>query len=89
MFLGQALENLYRDIRRQSALLTILSAIALCIAALGLFTLSAFATRQRLLEISVRKALALLTVSAHTLAATRTRPPGRWTARAMSGNKHN
>ena len=56
-FFDQFVQELYIAQQRQSTLLTILSAVALGIAALGLFGLTVFATERRTKEIGVRKAL--------------------------------
>ncbi|MEP7311747.1 MAG: FtsX-like permease family protein [Pseudomonadota bacterium] len=56
-FIDQYVQELYVAQQRQSGLLTILSVIAVAIAALGLFGLTVFATERRTKEIGVRKAL--------------------------------
>ena len=56
-FLDQRIQGLYRDIRRQATVFGIFATVALFIAALGLFGLSAFTAEQRTKEIGVRKAL--------------------------------
>jgi putative ABC transport system permease protein len=50
-------EGLYRDIRRQSTIITIAAGIALVVAALGLFGMASFVTEQRTKEIGIRKAM--------------------------------
>ena len=56
-FLDENFENLYRAERVQGTLFTIFSCIAIFIACLGLFGLSAFTITQRIKEIGIRKVL--------------------------------
>jgi putative ABC transport system permease protein len=56
-FLDQNFDNLYRAERVQGTLFTIFSCIAIFIACLGLFGLSAFTITQRIKEIGIRKVL--------------------------------
>jgi len=56
-FLDQKLEQLYLTEQQQGVLFTIFSGIAIFIACLGLFGLSAFTITQRVKEIGVRKVL--------------------------------
>src|SRR6202012_2157757 len=56
-FLDQHFDQLYRSERQQGALFTIFACIAIFIACLGLFGLSAFNITQRVKEIGVRKVL--------------------------------
>ncbi len=56
-FLDQKLEQLYLSEQQQGVLFTIFSGIAIFIACLGLFGLSAFTITQRVKEIGVRKVL--------------------------------
>jgi len=56
-FLDQKLEQLYLSEEQQGVLFTIFSGIAIFIACLGLFGLSAFTISQRVKEIGVRKVL--------------------------------
>ncbi|MDR3716365.1 MAG: ABC transporter permease [Puia sp.] len=56
-FLDQRFDQLYRSERQQGALFTIFACIAIFIACLGLFGLSAFNITQRVKEIGVRKVL--------------------------------
>jgi putative ABC transport system permease protein len=60
-FLDQSIENLYRDIRRQTTLFGSFAAIALFIACLGLFGLSASTAERRTKEIGIRKAMGAAT----------------------------
>jgi putative ABC transport system permease protein len=56
-FLDEKFDQLYRSERQQGSLFTIFSCIAIFIACLGLFGLSAFTITQRVKEIGVRKVL--------------------------------
>jgi putative ABC transport system permease protein len=56
-FFDQYVENLYGELKRQSTIFTVFAAVALFLAALGLFGLSAFTAERRTREIGVRKAL--------------------------------
>lgn len=56
-FLDENFDNLYRAERVQGTLFTIFSCIAIFIACLGLFGLSAFTITQRIKEIGIRKVL--------------------------------
>jgi putative ABC transport system permease protein len=56
-FLDQNFDELYRSETRLSSLFTIFTAIAIAIAALGLFGLAAFTAEQRTKEIGIRKAM--------------------------------
>ncbi len=56
-FLDAKFDQLYRSEQQQSSLFTIFSCIAIFIACLGLFGLSAFTITQRVKEIGVRKVL--------------------------------
>jgi putative ABC transport system permease protein len=56
-FLDQRVQELYTDITRQSQFFTGLSAVAIVIAMLGLFALSAFAAQQRTKEMGIRKSM--------------------------------
>ena len=56
-FFDQYLQNLYSELKRQSGIFTVFALVALFLAALGLFGLSAFAAERRTREIGVRKAL--------------------------------
>ncbi len=56
-FLDQRFDQLYRSEQQQSTLFTIFACIAIFIACLGLFGLSAFTISQRIKEIGVRKVL--------------------------------
>ena len=56
-------ENLYRTERRQSTIFLIFSCVAIGIACLGLFGLSAFTIGQRLKEIGIRRVLGAKTSS--------------------------
>ena len=56
-FLDEKFDQLYRSEQQQGALFTIFSCIAIFIACLGLFGLSAFTITQRVKEIGVRKVL--------------------------------
>ena len=56
-FLDSKLETLYRSERRLASLVMIFAGLAILIACLGLFALSAFATERRTKEIGVRKVL--------------------------------
>ncbi|MDR3714902.1 MAG: ABC transporter permease [Puia sp.] len=56
-FLDERFDGLYRSEQRQGSLFTVFSGIAILIACLGLFGLSAFAIIQRTKEIGIRKVL--------------------------------
>jgi putative ABC transport system permease protein len=56
-FLDQRFEKLYESEQRQKAIFTVFACIAIFIACLGLFGLSAFAISQRVKEIGIRKVL--------------------------------
>jgi putative ABC transport system permease protein len=56
-FLDERFEELYRSEQRQGSLFTVFAGIAILIACLGLFGLSAFAIIQRTKEIGIRKVL--------------------------------
>jgi putative ABC transport system permease protein len=56
-FFDQYVQNLYTELKRQSAIFTVFAAVSLFLAALGLFGLSAFTAERRTREIGVRKAL--------------------------------
>lgn len=56
-FLDQRVQELYLDITRQSQLFRLFSGIAVFIAGLGLFGLSAFTAETRTKEIGIRKAM--------------------------------
>jgi putative ABC transport system permease protein len=57
IFLDQRVQELYLDISRQSELFRLFAGIAVFIAGLGLFGLSAFTAESRTKEIGIRKAL--------------------------------
>jgi putative ABC transport system permease protein len=56
-FFDQYVQNLYSELNRQSAIFGVFAGVALFLAALGLFGLSAFTAERRTREIGVRKAL--------------------------------
>lgn len=56
-FLDERFEKLYESEQRQKSIFTIFSCIAIFVACLGLFGLSAFAISQRIKEIGIRKVL--------------------------------
>ena len=56
-FLDQRFERLYESEQRQRSIFTIFACIAIFVACLGLFGLSAFAISQRVKEIGIRKVL--------------------------------
>jgi putative ABC transport system permease protein len=56
-FLDENFERLYQSEERQKSIFTIFSCVAIFIACLGLFGLSAFAISQRVKEIGIRKVL--------------------------------
>ncbi len=66
-FLDKNFEKLYQSEERQGTIFTIFSCIAIFIACLGLFGLSAFAITQRFKEIGVRKVLGASVSSIVTL----------------------
>ncbi len=57
MFVNQWVQRYYQDVIRQSELFTAFAAVALFIAGLGLFGLSAFTAERRTKEIGIRKAM--------------------------------
>ena len=56
-FLDERFERLYQSEQRQESIFTIFSCIAIFVACLGLFGLSAFTISQRVKEIGIRKVL--------------------------------
>jgi putative ABC transport system permease protein len=62
-FLDENFDNLYKSEQRQANLFTTFASIAIFIACLGLFGLSAFAITQRIKEIGIRKVLGASTGS--------------------------
>lgn len=56
-FVSQILTEQYADIRRQSALFAVFSAVAVTVAALGLLSLAIFTAERRTREIGVRKCM--------------------------------
>jgi putative ABC transport system permease protein len=56
-FLDENFDKLYQSEQRQATIFTLFACIAIFIACLGLFGLSAFAISQRIKEIGIRKAL--------------------------------
>lgn len=66
-YLDENFNNLYKAERVQGSLFTIFSCIAIFIACLGLFGLSAFTITQRIKEIGIRKVLGAETSSIVTL----------------------
>jgi putative ABC transport system permease protein len=56
-FFDQYVQNLYSELKRQSTIFSVFAGVALFLAALGLFGLSAFTAERRTREIGVRKAL--------------------------------
>jgi putative ABC transport system permease protein len=56
-FLDENFDRLYQSEQRQATIFTVFACIAIFIACLGLFGLSAFAISQRIKEIGVRKVL--------------------------------
>ena len=56
-FLDERFARMYEDVKRTSMVFSSLAALAVIVACLGLFALSAFMTEQRRKEISVRKVL--------------------------------
>lgn len=56
-FLDENFDRLYQSEQRQGAIFTVFACIAIFIACLGLFGLSAFAITQRIKEIGIRKVL--------------------------------
>ena len=69
-FLDEKFEQLYKTEQQQGSLFTIFSGIAIFIACLGLFGLSAFTITQRIKEIGVRKVLGASTGSIVQLLST-------------------
>lgn len=69
-FLDEKFDQLYRTEQQQGSLFTIFSGIAIFIACLGLFGLSAFTITQRIKEIGVRKVLGASTGSIVQLLST-------------------
>ena len=66
-FLDENFKKLYQSEQRQKAIFTIFACIAIFIACLGLFGLSAFAITQRIKEIGIRKVLGANTSTIVTL----------------------
>jgi putative ABC transport system permease protein len=56
-FFDQYVQNLYSELKRQSTIFSVFAGVALLLAGLGLFGLSAFTAERRTREIGVRKAL--------------------------------
>src|SRR5262249_49155107 len=56
-FLDEEFANMYADVQRMEHIFTSFSALAIGIACLGLFALSAFMAEQRNKEVSIRKVL--------------------------------
>jgi putative ABC transport system permease protein len=56
-FFDQQVEDTYRDMIRQERLMTVLEAVALLIACLGLFGIAAFSSERRTKEIGIRKVM--------------------------------
>ncbi|GAB3640998.1 permease prefix domain 2-containing transporter [Spirosoma arcticum] len=71
-FLDQDLENQYRDYQRWTTLTQLATAIALLIAALGLFGLSGIHALNRLKEVGIRKVMGATTQQLWTLLNRRT-----------------
>lgn len=69
-FLDENFEKLYQAEERQKTLLTIFACLAIFIACLGLFGLSAFAITQRIKEIGIRKVLGASVTNIVTLLST-------------------
>jgi putative ABC transport system permease protein len=69
-FLDEKFDQLYKTEQQQGSLFTIFSGIAIFIACLGLFGLSAFTITQRIKEIGVRKVLGASTTSIVQLLST-------------------
>jgi putative ABC transport system permease protein len=66
-FLDERFDNLYKSEQRQGTIFTIFACIAIAIACLGLFGLSAFAITQRIKEIGIRKVIGASVTSIVTL----------------------
>ncbi|HVU56611.1 MAG TPA: ABC transporter permease [Puia sp.] len=56
-FLDESFEHMYADVRQTGNIFTSLATLAVCIACLGLFALSAFMAEQRHKEMGIRKVL--------------------------------
>jgi putative ABC transport system permease protein len=56
-FLDESFANMYADVQRMGSIFTTFAALAIIIACLGLFALSAFMAEQRSKEIGIRKVL--------------------------------
>jgi len=56
-FLDESFKNMYADVQRMGSIFTSFAILAIIIACLGLFALSAFMAEQRSKEISIRKVL--------------------------------
>src|SRR6185503_13887802 len=56
-FLDESFEQMYADVQRTGNIFTSLAVLAICIACLGLFALSAFMAEQRRKEMGIRKVL--------------------------------
>jgi putative ABC transport system permease protein len=66
-FLDERFEDLYKSEQQQGTIFTIFACIAIAIACLGLFGLSAFAINQRIKEIGIRKVIGASVSSIVTL----------------------
>jgi len=56
-FLDESFEHMYADVKQTGSIFTSLATLAVCIACLGLFALSAFMAEQRRKEMGIRKVL--------------------------------
>jgi putative ABC transport system permease protein len=61
-FLDESFEQMYADVRQTGNIFTSLAILAVCIACLGLFALSAFMAQQRRKEMGIRKVLGASTI---------------------------
>ncbi|MBS1563621.1 MAG: ABC transporter permease, partial [Bacteroidetes bacterium] len=67
MFLDESFANMYADVQRMQQIFTSFSILAIIIACLGLFALSAFLAEQRSKEVSIRKVLGASVVQVTSL----------------------
>jgi putative ABC transport system permease protein len=79
-FFDQYVQNLYSELKRETAVFTVFAGVALFLAALGLFGLTAFTAERRTREIGVRKALGAQTGNILSLLLWQFAKPVLWAA---------